>query len=137
MKLLHLIVGGALLASAGTAIAREPVSPDARLAEITAGRVAGQPVSCIIQRNIRSTDIVPGVGIVYRMNDGTLYINRPASGISPSNSDDIMVTRTYGSQLCRIDIVQLIDRNSRFFSGSFGLSDFEPYSRRAKGGSNG
>jgi len=101
---------------------------EASIARLTAGHTPGTPVSCINLRDIRSTEIVEDTAIVYRMNNGTLFVNRPGAG-TILDRDDILVTRTIGTRLCRPDIVNLIDRGSRMPSGSISLGDFVPYSR--------
>jgi hypothetical protein len=131
MRFLHLIVGSALLLSTGLAQARERLTPDARLAKILAGRTAGEPVNCIPLRNIRSSEIIDKTAIVYTTNNGTIYVNRP-NGASFLDDDQIMVNKVYTSQLCSIDIVNLIDRSTRFTDGSISLEKFTPYPRPPK-----
>ena len=123
-----LLAGSALPAGAQDRAAQRAAAGEAALSRITAGRTSDKPVDCINLRNIRSSEIVDDTAIVYRMNNGTLFVNRPAGG-GGLDRDDILVTRTIGTQLCRIDIVNLVDRNSRMFSGSLSLGDFVPYSR--------
>jgi len=132
MKLVHLLIGGALLASAGAAEARTRLTPQQRLDKAIAGRVAGKPVTCINLRDIRSTDIIDDVGILYTTNGGTVYLNRPNGGASFLDDDDILVTRSFSSQLCNIDIVQLVDRAGRFPKGSISLGEFIPYAKPPK-----
>jgi len=110
---------------------RDNAAGEAALSRITERRDAGKAVDCINLRDIRSSEIVPNTAIVYRMNNGTLFVNRPSGG-ALLDRDDILVTRTIGTQLCRIDIVNLLDRNSRMMSGSIALGDFVPYSRLPK-----
>lgn len=127
MRLPILMLTAALFAT--PAVAQERAAAGERaLARIVEGRTADKPVDCINLRDIRSSEIVPDVGIVYRMNNGTLMVNRP-EGAPILDRDDILVTRTIGTQLCRIDIVNLVDRNARMPSGSLALNDFVPYSR--------
>ena len=118
----------ATVALATMPAAAQDARGEASLDKIVAGRTVGSPVNCINLRDIRSTEIVDDTAIVYRMNNGTLFVNRPGSG-SIVDRDDILVTRTIGTRLCRIDIVNLIDRGSRMPSGSLSLGDFVPYSR--------
>ncbi len=119
----------ALAALALPAAARDRgADGEAKLAKITAGRTAAVPVSCINLRDIRSSEIVDDTAIVYRMNNGTLFVNRPQGG-GLLDRDDILVTRTISTRLCSIDIVTLVDRGSQMFSGSVALSEFVPYSR--------
>lgn len=133
MRVLKLLLIALITASAVPLAARDRdnVAGEAALSRITERRDAGRPVDCINLRDIRSSEIVPNTAIVYRMNNGTLFVNRP-SGSGILDRDDILVTRTIGTQLCRIDIVNLVDRNSRMMSGSISLGDFVPYSRLPK-----
>lgn len=127
MRLPILMLASALIANPAVAQDRAAAG-EAELARIVEGRTAGKPVNCINLRDIRSSEIVPDLGIVYRMNNGTLMVNRP-EGAPILDRDDILVTRTIGTQLCRIDIVNLVDRTSQMPSGSLALNDFLPYSR--------
>lgn len=112
--------------------ARPRLSPEAKLAKMLDGRVAGKPQDCIYLPTIRSSRIIDGTAIVYDAGR-TLYVNRPRSGARSLNDDDILVTNLYGSgsQLCSIDIVRLHDRTGHFYSGFVGLGEFVPYRKVA------
>jgi hypothetical protein len=130
MKMLtKIITGAALVAAALPAVAstRAPTG-EARLAQLVDGRVAGKPVSCLPLNQITSSQIVDGVGIVYRVG-ARLYVNRPRTDPRGLDDDDILVVRSFGSQLCNADTVDLVDRNSRMWSGFVALGDFVPYTR--------
>jgi hypothetical protein len=101
------------------------------LAKALVGRSAGKPVDCISLRAANSSQIIDGTAIVYRVGS-VLYVNRPRSGASSLVDDDILVTRTTGSQLCRLDTVRLMDRSSRIQSGFVSLGQFVPYTRQAR-----
>ncbi len=121
----------AALASATPALANDGNSPDAELAKLLEGRVAGEPVNCISLNSVTSSTVIEGKAIVYQI--GTkLYDNEPRSGADRLDDDDVLLTRNYGSQLCRIDSVQLIDRNSRFVRGFVVLDRFVPYTKIAE-----
>jgi len=120
------------LAAPALSAATPPLRGEAKLAKSLEGRVAGKPVRCLNLRDIRSSEIIDGTAIVYRTGANRLYVNRPTSGRESLDNDDILVTRTFGSQLCSIDTVQLIDRTSRFYRGFVGLGDFVPYTKVAK-----
>lgn len=130
-KLSMLIAGAAILSAALPAAAARP-TPEQRLDKLLAGRVAGKPVKCINLRDIRSSEIIDGTAIVYRTGANRLYVNRPTGGAQQLDDDDVLVTRTFTSQLCNIDIVRLVDRSSRFETGFVSLGDFVPYVRPAK-----
>lgn len=121
----------ALVALPGAAMANEKANPkgEAELAKMLEGRVAGKPVKCLPAGAMGgSSTIIDGTAIVYR-SGSTLYVNRPRSGADQLNDDDILVTKIYGSQLCNIDKVDLVDRGSRMWSGFAILGDFVPYQR--------
>lgn len=121
-----LLIGAAVIAAPAMAAGRD--SPDVQLQKLLAGRTAEKPVSCISLNWSRSSDVIPGRAIVYRVGS-KLYVNRPSSGADSLDGDSILVTRTVGSQLCRGEAVQLVDRGSRFQRGFVLLGDFVPYSR--------
>ena len=101
---------------------------DAELRKLLAGRVAGEPVNCITLSAVTSSRIIDGRAIVYRVG-GRLYVNEPRAGASRLDEDDVLVTRSFGSQLCSVDSVHLVDRTSRFPRGFVLLGKFVPYSR--------
>ncbi|MBW8842980.1 MAG: hypothetical protein JF608_14510 [Sphingomonadales bacterium] len=118
----------ASLIDASAAHAQRPERGEAELARMLAGRVPGKPVDCIDLRSAGSSHVIDRTAIVYG-SGGTLYVNRPRSGASSLDSDDIQVTRTSGSQLCSLDTVRLVDRGSRIPSGFIALDKFVPYAR--------
>jgi hypothetical protein len=120
----------AALALPGAAMADE--QPDAKgeaeLAKMIEGRVAGKPVRCLPTTAMSQTTVIDKTAIVYRAGS-KLYVNRPRSGADQLDDDDILVTKIYGSQLCNIDKVDLVDRTSRMWSGFVVLGDFVPYTK--------
>lgn len=131
MRALKLLLAAAMILPATSAVAAKgdaQARAEAKLAKALEGRVAGEPVNCIDLRNINSSQIIDKTAIIYRVGS-RLYLNRPTIGASSLDSDDILVTKTYSSQLCSIDTVQLVDRASRFPSGFVGLGKFVPYTR--------
>lgn len=123
----------ALIGTASTGNAKERLTPEQRLEKRLEGRVAGEPVDCIFLPMVRNTTIYDHTAIVYESGD-TLYVNRPDSGLSSLDDDDVMVTQPTNSQLCSVDVVKLHDRSSHFFSGSVGLGKFVPYRKVKKSG---
>ena len=130
-KLLSIILGGALLATA-SAEAR-PRDPQAQLARELEGRVAGEPVDCIDLHRVRSSRIIENTAIVYDAGS-TIYVNRPRAGADSLDRWDTMVVRPFGARLCSVDTVRMIDPTSHFLTGIVFLGDFVPY-RRARAGS--
>ena len=98
----------AAVALGATAAGAASLSPEARLDKLLAGRVAGTPVNCLNLRDIQGSQIIDKTAIVYRVGN-KLYVNRPRGGAYQLDDDDILVTKTIGTQLCRIDIVRLVE----------------------------
>lgn len=121
-----LCVGAALLAAPALAAHRD--TPDVQLQKLLAGRVAGTPVDCITLSAITDSQIIDGKAIVYR-SGSRLYVNEPRSGASSLDNDDILVTRTFGSRLCSIDSVRMVDRMAGFPRGFVILGKFVPYTK--------
>jgi hypothetical protein len=121
-----LILGASLIAVPAVAAPRD--TPEVQLQKLLAGRVAGKPVDCINYSSVSSSQVIHGKAIVYRVGS-RLYVNEPRSGASTLDEDDVLVTKTFGSQLCSIDTVNLVDRTSRFPRGFVTLGKFVPYSK--------
>ena len=123
----------AVLGLAGTAEARRQ-PPEAKLAKLLEGRVAGEPSDCIYLPNVRSTQIIRDTAIVYDAGR-TIWVNRPENGSSQLDDDDVMVNKLHGSgsELCSIDIVQLRDRTSMTYNGFVDLGKFVPYRKVSAG----
>jgi hypothetical protein len=125
MRHLCALIGLSLLATA-PAVAKPRLSPEAELAEAVKGRVAGKPVGCIANSNVRNVRIVDRTALIYDAGS-VVYVNRPDRGAEQLDRWDTLVTRTHNSQLCRPDIVRLYSNG--FEQGSIFLGDFVPYRR--------
>ena len=128
-EIAYAIAAAAALAFVGTPASAETAAErgEAKFAELTEGRVAGEPKSCIPA--FRSTDIkvIENVGIAYEAGD-TLWIARASDPRSLSWSD-VPIFDRHGSQLCHQDVIRTIDRGSNFFSGTVFLEPFVPYTK--------
>jgi hypothetical protein len=131
MRIMPILIASALTTVAAQAFADPSLAQraEARLARALEGRTAGQPVDCLNLQDIQSSEIIDHTAILYRTSGDWLYVNRPRAGQSSLDDDDILLTDTHTSQLCSIDIVTLLDRSSRFFSGSVALGKFVPYTK--------
>ncbi|MEY4238405.1 MAG: hypothetical protein RL339_1006 [Pseudomonadota bacterium] len=131
MRALAIALAAAALVAGGAAVQAKPkLTPEQRLEKLLEGRVAGKPTTCISQADTRDLEIIDGVALVYRSGT-TLYVNKPRNA-EDLDSDDILVIRPTGSQLCRLDMVQTVDRMGHFTTGFINLGDFVPYRRAAK-----
>ncbi len=103
---------------------------DVRLAKLLDGREAGEPVSCIRFRKNDRLQVIDDTAIVYGRGK-TIYVNYTKR---PDRIDDrdVMVTRRFGSQVCKTDIVTTIDNMTGIYSGNIFLAEFIPYTRVKK-----
>ena len=120
----------AALTLPGAATADEKPYPkgEAELAKMLEGRVAGKPVKCLPSSTLGQSTVIDKTAIVYR-SGSKLYVNRPRGGADQLSDDEILVTKIYGSQLCNVDKIDLVDRTSRMWSGFVVLGDFVPYTK--------
>ncbi|WP_225205125.1 hypothetical protein [Novosphingobium huizhouense] len=122
------LAAGVMVLAAGVAEAKPRLTGEQQLAKMLEGRVAGEPVNCINNPTISSARVIDKTAIVYDSGN-TLYVQRPRTGVESLDDDAILVTRLYGSQLCSVDTVQLVDRVSGFWRGFVGLDTFVPYTK--------
>lgn len=91
------------------------------------GRIVGPPQSCLPSRRAGNMHVVDEYTVLYR-DGATIWRNDPPGGCNGlGRSGSAMVSRTIGAQLCRGDIVQIVDNTSGFNSGSCVLGDFVPF----------
>lgn len=127
------LVVASLGLGAAPAAAGPRLTPAAELERALEGRVAGEPQNCITLRNVRSTRIINDTAILYDAG-GIVYVNRPEFGAESLDRWDVLVSRSFGSQLCSVDVVTVYDSGSSFLRGSVFLGKFVPY-RRIRTGS--
>lgn len=92
------------------------------------GKTAGSPQSCLPTYRRDNMITVDDRTILFRDGANRVYRNDPPGGCPGLDRPGIsMVTRTPTGQLCRGDIVQLVDLTTGFSSGSCSFGDFVPY----------
>jgi hypothetical protein len=119
------IAAVALTAAAANAGPR--MSGEERLSRLLEGREAGRPVSCLTLSETRDQQVIDKTAIVYG-SGRTIFVNR-TSFPRQLDSDDVLVSKIHGSQVCRLDVVRLHDRSSQMYNGFVSLEDFVPYTR--------
>lgn len=119
----------AALLSAPAVYAKERVSGEAKLAKILEGRVAGEPVNCLPLSASDDVRIIDKTALVYGRGN-TLWVNEPTNA-NALDRDDILVRKSHTPQVCNLDMVQLMDRSSKFYTGFIGLNQFVPYRKVA------
>lgn len=127
-KLLSIVAIAAGVALALPAQADQRRSPEQQLERALEGRVAGEPVNCVNLRSVRNSRIIDRTAILFDVG-GIVYVNRPRSGAESLDRSDTQVLRSFGSQLCSIDTIRMVDPVSGIFRGSVFLGEFVPYRR--------
>lgn len=95
-----------------------------------AGWTPGTPVSCVNLRELRGNRSIGEGAILFEGRGNNLvYLNRPAGGCPTLGPGQALRTNTTGTQLCRGDIVDVIDTATGIQNGGCGLGDFVPYTR--------
>ena len=123
---LLLLAGGCTMTAEQSARADAVKARDeAKLDHRLAGLSALPPVNCLDQRDANVT--VYGNKLLYGDN-GRYWLNQPTDGcFSSHNSDDIIVSKSYGPRLCSGDIIHTVSRAGGFQSGACSLGEFVPY----------
>ena len=83
----------------------------------------------MIPINQNRTTIFDSGAILYRMTGGPDYLNSP--GCPNLRHDRTIISHTYSGQLCRGDILTIVDPPSGVGYGGCPLGDFVPYTRAA------
>ena len=131
MRKLTLIIAAGLAALGSSAQSASRQDPETRLARALEGRVAGEPVECIRLHNVRSSTIIDNEAILFDAG-ATIWVNRPRAGRESLDRWDTLVTRPFGSRLCSIDVVRLMDSTTRIETGTVFLGEFVPYTRERR-----
>ena len=121
-----LILSAAILFALPAASSKPRLSDAERLDKALAGRTAGKPVSCVSLRDLSGSEVI-GDDILYRVNSKLLYRNQSSGGCDSARHGDALITRPYGSRLCRGDIVRTAELTVGFESGACVLGKFTPY----------
>jgi hypothetical protein len=127
----------AILAGATSAAAGEAQRNERILARAIDGRVAGAPVACVTFDQPYRTEVIDKTAVVYRLRDGTMYVNRPLANAENLNRDASNWRETASQRpLCVNDVTGDyggdINANFRrsFRAAVVTLGPFVPYAAR-------
>lgn len=108
MKLFAPILIGSILAATGVAYAGEKRSKDDKyLIE-----KVGEPKTCIMRSQIRSTDVVDDQTIDFKMRNGDIYRNKLPNKCSGLGFEESFSYRTSTNRLCNVDIIRVLDNTA-------------------------
>ena len=121
------------LAAACVAGSEEAIGPsEADQAELDAalsGRTAGDPVSCVNQRDLRGSRTIGEGVMLFEGVGGVVWVNRPPGGCPALRFGRAFRTTTPSDRLCRGDIMTVFDPTSGIDFAGCSIGDFVPYRR--------
>ncbi|MXO59085.1 hypothetical protein GRI89_05970 [Altererythrobacter salegens] len=88
--------------------------------------VVGEPVECIQTNFIRNTRVHDDYTIDFEMTGGKTYRNTLPNRCPGLGFDEAFAYRTTVSQLCRIDMITVLQRGSSIRGPGCGLGKFVP-----------
>ena len=127
MRLAALMMIPLLLAvPAATQAKKDRLTDEQRLTKALDGLTPGKPRSCIRLRDAQGPDAY-GDTLIFRVSPREVY-KTEGKGCGGRESD-AFITKTYGSDLCRGDVVRRADLLSGFETGFCTVGAFTPYTR--------
>lgn len=118
-----------LLAGCTTTTEQSDARDRARLEKALAGLTPGEPVRCLRRDQFNQIRTFEGT-ILYVAGRNRLWRNDVVGNCAGLRRGDIVVTRSFGSQVCDGDIIQTRSPTGGFLSGSCSLGRFTPYTRQ-------
>ena len=135
MRGILLLLMGATLVSCQTAPPQQ-VTRSAQgqrdFMRLTAGKVAGPPVSCIPVYNANDQTIIDGQTIAFRNGGGgTVYMAHLSPGCELAGRGTYaLFSRKFGTaDTCRGDIEQVVDTTNHISVGSCVIGDITPFTK--------
>jgi len=101
---------------------------EAELAKALKGYVPGPKVRCVNLSDITNQTVIDGTAIIFWGLGGRAWVNRP-DGARLLREDNILITKPFGGQNCRLDIVHQRDRFSHIQGASIVFNDFTLYTK--------
>jgi len=128
MRIASILIMAAMLAAPIGARPSAKESGEAELAKILKNYTPGKQLHCVNLSDITNQTIVEGTAIVYWGLGGKAWVNRP-DGAEFLHEDNILITKPFGGQDCRMDIIHQRDRTSHIPGGTLVLNDFTLYTK--------
>jgi hypothetical protein len=108
------------------------VQAEAEFQKLTAGKVAGQPISCLPSYHAGNMVRIDNSTVAFRQGS-RVYVNHLLGECSGLKSGFYaLVTRSSGPGLCRGDIARVQDVSTGTIVGSCAIGDFVPYTTASR-----
>jgi len=128
MRIASMLIMAAMLAAPASARDSMKQRGEAELAKMLKNYVPAKQVRCVQLSDITNQTVIDGTAIVYWGLGGKAWVNRP-NGAEFLREDDILISKPFGGQSCRLDIVHQRDRFSHIAGPTVGLNDFTLYTK--------
>lgn len=99
----------------------------AALERALAGKVASEPVSCVVRQPAADLTAISDSVLLYRVSSRLVYRNDLIGSCSGLGRGDTLVVQTSGSQYCRGDIARSADLPTGMVTGGCALGSFIPF----------
>lgn len=129
MRIASMLIMAALVAA--PVAAKGPSAKErgeAELAKMLNGYVPGKQVDCVNLHDIVNQTVVDRTAIVFWGLGGKAWVNRP-KGAEFLNDDNILITKPFGSQNCRLDIIHQRDRYTHIQGPAIVFDNFTVYQK--------
>jgi len=101
---------------------------EAELAKTLKGYVPGPKVRCVNLSDITNQTVIDGTAVIFWGLGGKAWVNRP-NGAEFLRDDNILITKPFGGQQCRQDIVHQRDRYTHMQGAAIVFNDFTLYTK--------
>lgn len=101
---------------------------EAELAKDLKNYVPGKQVDCVNLHDITNQTVIDGTAIIFWGLGGKAWVNRP-KGAEFLNDDNILITKPFGSQQCRLDIIHQRDRYTHMQGPAIAFDSFTVYTK--------
>ena len=129
MRIASMLITAALIA---TPIAAKGPSArergEAEFAKALKNYVPGKQVNCVDLHDITNQTVIDRTAIIFWGLGGKAWVNRP-KGAEFLKEDNILITRPFGSQNCRLDIVHQRDRFTHMEGPAISFDSFTLYTK--------
>jgi hypothetical protein len=135
MRKAMLVMAGAALLGACTGSYQPRPLTDRQVAELDkalAGKVAGEPKTCISRVPQTNLTVISDNVLLYRVSKNLIYKNELIGSCNGLTYGDTMIVRSFGSQMCRGDITTTANLQTGIQTGACALGDFIPYRTPAR-----
>jgi hypothetical protein len=128
MRIASMLIMAALLAAPAGARQSMKERGEAEFAKMLRGYTPGKTVRCVNLSDINNQTVIDGTAIIYWGLGGKAWVNRP-DGPELLREDNVLISKPFGGQTCRMDIINQRDRFTHMESGAIVLNDFTLYTK--------